>query len=63
MLFVGEKTAAKELQSNPFHNRIGNQIKRIIPTLFQEGLGHGPFDGTWAIALQTPPPAKGPNGL
>ena len=46
-----------------FPNRIENQIKRIIPILFQVGLGHGPLAGTWAIAQQTPPPAKWPNGL
>ena len=42
---------------------MGNKIKRIIPILFQVELGHGPLAGTWAIAQQTPPPAKGPNGL
>lgn len=44
-------------------NRIGNQIKRIIPILFQVGIGHGPLTGTWAIAQQTPPLAKGPKRL
>ena len=35
-----------------FPKRIGNQIKRIIPILFQVGLGHETLAGTWAIAQQ-----------
>ena len=38
-------------------------IKRIIPIIFQVGFDHGPLAGTWAIAQQNPPPAKGPNGF
>ena len=44
-------------KSKPTTNRI------TIPILFQVELGHGPLAGTWAIAQQTLPPAKGPNGL
>ena len=35
-----------------FLRELENQIKRIIPILFQVGLGHGPLAGTWAIAQQ-----------
>ena len=38
-------------------------MKRIIPILFEVGLVHGPLAGTWAINQQTPPLAKGQNGL
>ena len=63
LFLIKPKPTTNRITIPPFPNRIRNQIKKIIPILFQVGLGHGPLAGTWTIAQQTPPPAKGPNEL
>ena len=53
MLFLTKpKPTTNRITISILPNRIGNQIKRIIPILFQVGLGHGPLARTWAIAQQ-----------
>ena len=63
LFLIKPKPTTNRITIPPFPNRIRNQIKKIIPILFQVGLGDETLAGTWAIGQQTPPPAKGPNGL